>query len=441
MAAPKVTKRKGRKHYSVWLDGKYHSTGQTDQRTAIEVARRMQAVGVEAYRQGKQTLSEELRDLIEEHLKHLRDNDGRGHEHIRKKRIHLMRPINERAFKYLRDVQKRSFQAWWETLECGAKTRNEYMTSWNVFLDWLVYEDRLDENPIRGKIRRARASKDETRTRRALTLDELSSLVSVSERRALLYLTAATTGARFNELMQLRWSEVHEEAVEPHIVLRADTTKNGKQRTQYITPELARELTKARCRAKTDRVFRKRPSHHTITKDIAAAGIAKKTDDGIASFHSLRHTFTTIIAKQTKDPRIAQRMADHADITTTQGYLHTERAEHAAVMKNFPSLLGERRATGRASKLVQTGQIVSNWGAFGLSESCMQVSAVETLSPIESESVVRSPLVEPGGIEPPCRNSPRAASTRVVADFISLAEPSRTPCSARQPQKVLTDRR
>lgn len=407
----------------------------------MEVARRMQAVGVEAYRQGRQTLSEELEDLIEDHLKHLRDNDGRGREHLRKKQIHLLRPIKERAFKYLRDVQKRSFQAWLETLDCGAKTRNEYMTSWNVFLDWLVFEDRLDENPIRGKIRRARASKAETCSRRALTLDELTSLVSVSERWGLLYLMAATTGARLNELKQLRWSDVHEAGDDPYITLRPETTKNRKGRTQCITSELADELAAARGKAKTDRVFRRMPSHHTVTKDFAAAKIEKKTDAGIACFHSLRHTFTTMIAKQTKDIRVAQRMADHADITTTQGYLHTERAEHAAVMKNFPSLLRERRATGRASDLVQTGQIVSNWGAFGLSESCMQVSAVETLSPIVSESVVWSPLVEPGGIEPPCRNSPRAASTRVVADFISLAEPSRTPCSARQPQKVLTDRR
>ena len=224
-------------------------------------------------------------------------------------------------------------------------------------------------------------------------------------------------------------------------MLRPETTKNRKGRTQCITRELADELAAARGRAKTERVFRRMPSHHTVTKDFAAAGIEKKTEAGIACFHSLRHTFTTIIARQTKDARLAQRMADHADITTTQGYLHTERAEHAAVMKNFPSLLEERRATGRASELVQTGQIVSNWGAFGLSESCMQVSAIETLSPIVSESVVRSPLVEPGGIEPPCRNSPRAASTRVVAVFISLAEPSRTPCSTRQPQKVLADRR
>jgi len=70
-------------------------------------------------------------------------------------------------------------------------------------------------------------------------------------------------------------------------------------------------------------------------------------------------------------------------------------------MRDFPSLRGDRRATGRASDVVQTGQIVSNWGAFGLIESCMQVSAIEALSPIVSEWVVRSPLVEPGGIEQP----------------------------------------
>lgn len=405
-----VTKRPGRKHYYAWIEGRYVSTGQTDQRVAMQVAARMEAVGVQAYRQGKRTLRNKLPELIEDHLTDLRERDGRDDDHIRKKRMQLMRPVTDGVFRSLKDVKKRPFEQWLNTLECGPKTRSEYLTAWNVFLDWLVYEDRLDENSIKGRIRRPRITREARHTRRALTLDELGRLLEVSAPHDVLYLTAATTGARFKELKLLQWADVHEDDATPHIVLRPETTKNRKGRKPCISAELADALREARTRAKSPLVFRRMPSHHTVDKHIEAAGIAKRTEEGVACFHSLRHTFTTIIARQTGDARLAQRMADHADITTTQRYLHTEREEHAAVMRHFPTL----RATGRATPVVQTGDIRSlEVPPCPDSESAVSPS-VEGIWPDESEQVVRCLEVEPGGIEPPSRYSQRIASTRVV---------------------------
>ena len=423
MAGVTVTKRPGRKHYYARIDGRYVSTGHTDQRVAMQTAVRMQTVGVDAYRRGKRTLNESLGDLIESHLEYLTKRDGRGPEHIRKKRYQLTHPIEGRAFRTLKDIKKQTFERWLDSLPCGPKTRNEYLTAWNVFLDWLVFEGRLDENPIRGRIRRSRVLPDDREVRRALTLDELSRLLISAGRRELVYLAAMATGARFNELKQLLWSDVHEAVDEPYIVLRPTTTKNRKGRVQCITDELAEALADDRVEAKTDRVFRGMPSHYTVDKDLATAGIAKHTDEGVACFHSLRHTFTTIIAKQTKDVRLAQRMADHADITTTQGYLHTEQIEHAAVMREFPQL----RATGRATGMVQTGLSVSNGDQSGRGESDTQVSATEALRPDVSEPVVRSLVMEPGGIEPPSRDSQQDASTSVVTGLISTAGRAATP--------------
>jgi hypothetical protein len=41
--------------------------------------------------------------------------------------------------------------------------------------------------------------------------------------------------------------------------------------------------------------------------------------------------------------------------------------------------------------------------------------------------------MEPGGIEPPCRNRPIAASTRVFDDLISVGHPASTPSAPPQP--------
>jgi len=297
------------------------------------------------------------------------------------------------------------------------------MTAWNVFLDWLVYEGKLDENPIKGKIRRAKVRPSDKASRRAFTEDEMGRLLGVAGKRELLYLIAYVTGARKGKLGKLLWSDVHECASEPCVVLRPETTKNSKGRTQYLTPEAAGMLEEARGQAQTDLVFPSMPSHHTVNKHIGDAGIAKQTDEGIACFHSLRHTFTTTIAKISKDVRLAQRMADHADITTTQGYLHTEQSEHAAVMTEFPSVrenVTSRRAVKRAVVAGQTGQMVSNEVPVMSNENGTQMTANESLSAVKSTLVQGREIMEPGGIEPPSRDSQQCASTSVVICLISI---------------------
>ncbi|MGV6814289.1 MAG: tyrosine-type recombinase/integrase [Phycisphaerales bacterium] len=158
----------------------------------------------------------------------------------------------------------------------------------------------------------------------------------------------------------------------------------------------------SRERAKTRSVFPSMPSNHTVDKHIKRAGIPKQTDESVACFHSFRHAFTTTIAKITKDTRLAQRMADHADITTTQGYLHTEQSEHAAVMTDFPSVRVtgvSERAVKRAVVAGQTGQIVSNQVPAVSNENGTQMTINESLSAVGSTHVQGREIMEPGGIE------------------------------------------
>ena len=306
------------------------------------------------------------------------------------------------------------------------KTRNEYQTAWNVFLDWLVYQDRLPENPIRGRIRRARVKRMDEAKRRHFTLDELHRLLAAACKRQPVYLIAAATGARWGELKQLCWSNVHETDERPHIVLRDETTKNRKTRTQYLNAEAVEVIAQMRARAQTESVFPTMPSHHTIDKDLAAAGIEKHTPDGVACFHSLRHTFATLSARVSKDARIAQRMADHSDIKTTQRYLHAEADEVYAVVRRFPHL----RATKRASGALNRGQSESNEDEPGPAVSEPQVSGSGALSPRVSNHVEHGPEMEPGGIEPPSRGSPRDASP-CASDETSRRPPARRPTSGR----------
>ena len=430
---PSVFKRGGRKNYYASVHGQVVSTGESDQRAALKIAAEMDAVGIEAYRQGKRTLGEYLPDLIETHLQYLKDVDRRDKTHIRKKRHMLTLPIKDGVFKQLKHVSKQTFEPWWQSLPCGPKTRNEYLTAWLVFLDWLVYEGRINENPLKGRIKRARVPRKSENDRRALTQLEVESLLRVAGKYELLYLLAITTGARKKEIKLLRWDDVHESAEFPYLTLQPETTKNDKGRVQFLTAELADLLSETRRIASSDSVFPEFPSDHTINKHLGLAGIQKKTDEGIACFHSLRHTFATMVARTTKDPRLAQRMADHSDIKTTQRYLHTERSEHAEVMTQFPSFRTAERAVKRAVGVVQTGQNETSDGHSVSIVERSQMSGIEPFRHAQGGHVQHGPEMEPGGIEPPSRNRPRSASTCVVICLISASHREMTPCALAQP--------
>jgi site-specific recombinase XerC len=55
------------------------------------------------------------------------------------------------------------------------------------------------------------------------------------------------------------------------------------------------------------------------------------------NFHALRHTAISTVRRQTKDIRLAQRFARHANIATTVRYDHVSDEEVAAATKGLPA--------------------------------------------------------------------------------------------------------
>ena len=71
------------------------------------------------------------------------------------------------------------------------------------------------------------------------------------------------------------------------------------------------------------------------------AGLNLGRDKGVV-WHSLRHEFCSRTAENTGDPVVAQELARHKDLRTTQGYLHARRAR---VLAGAVSLDRNRRPT------------------------------------------------------------------------------------------------
>ena len=146
------------------------------------------------------------------------------------------------------------------------------------------------------------------------------------------------TGLRISEVLKLCWKELEPE--HGAVKLRVLDGKGSKDRVLFIVPGLYEELqnyAEKHTQERTGVVFMtstgKRVKDAYVRKMMrqkaSSAGIAK-----IITFHSLRHTALTRLYEKTKDIRLVQEVAGHANISTTMIYTHISGADIREAMVN-----------------------------------------------------------------------------------------------------------
>lgn len=83
-----------------------------------------------------------------------------------------------------------------------------------------------------------------------------------------------------------------------------------------------------------------------FTEDLKAAEIAKHDETGtVLDFHSLRHTFGTLLAASGVHPRVAQDLMRHSTITLTMGiYTHPSLESRMGALGKLPELRATKAA-------------------------------------------------------------------------------------------------
>jgi len=174
-----------------------------------------------------------------------------------------------------------------------------------------------------------------------LTEEEEQKLLKVFNRR---YPTAArnramielalNTGMRIGDLIKLKWADIERDSGRTHI----KQGKGRKDRVIFIKAEILStmvDLAKKTGRKLKGLVFTTlqgklvQPQYlrRMIAEKAKKAGISKRVH-----FHLLRHTYLTRLYSRTKDLRLVQEVAGHADISTTQIYTHISGEDVRAAM-------------------------------------------------------------------------------------------------------------
>lgn len=252
--------------------------------------------------------------------------------------LRLSKMANLCQWQRLGDIDTQSFIRFRDTgdiAKLSPKTRNDYHQTIRQFCRWCVKNGRLPIDPFQN-LATVKVNGDIRRQRRALTDTEVNRLLSVSpEPRRTVYMLALLTGLRRNEIRQLKWTDINLQAVKPFVMVRASTTKNGKQAVMFLREDLTEAL--RRLPQDRDTVCRC-PKIITFYKDLNSAGIDRKDKQGrIVDFHSLRHTLATNCARNNVPLRTAMEVMRHSDIRlTTKTYTDASLLPTADAIDSLP---------------------------------------------------------------------------------------------------------
>jgi integrase len=166
---------------------------------------------------------------------------GRDQEYIYIVEKQIQKLLLECKWATLSNVTSDSFLRWRARQQKAPKTLNEYLASMSSLLNWMERHERIEKNPLK-RVQKVQTNGRQVRLRRAFTDDEMKRLLKIAGTRKVIYLMAIYTGLRRGELSKLLRTDLHLDAAQPFINVRASTTKNHKQAILALHPDLVPEL-------------------------------------------------------------------------------------------------------------------------------------------------------------------------------------------------------
>lgn len=265
-------------------------------------------------------------------------------------RLHILPSLGSRQ---LRAIGPDELIAWHRHLAARGYAPDTVRTYWMALRLVLAYAVRyrlLPDNPADQLLPNERPSTGAGR-KRFLSKDEMRRLLAAAPPRYRVALaTGLFSGLRVAEVLGLVWSNVDFAKDELHV--RAQMGRDGKRkrlktgaalRDVILMPQLALELKRHRLASSAsdegDLVFATRLGTTIGTRNLSGRGMERARDSagmpGV-TFHTLRHTFASLLIAQGHDPVFVSRQLGHASPTITLNtYAHLfDNARHAQAARN-----------------------------------------------------------------------------------------------------------
>jgi integrase len=294
---------------------------------------------------------------IEGHLETFKGSLAeRSSIYIRMTMSRVRRILKECQFEKLSDIVAERVQDYLRSLRStenlGARTYNHYLQAFDAFLNWCVRTKRLIANPLVG-LERLNSEVDVRHPRRALSPAEVDRLIAATrksgkriqrmspEQRARAYLFSYLTGLRKTELGSLTPASFRLDDTPATVTVAAASSKHRRKDVLPLHPELVLLLNGwLTDLAPGEKLFpgigRKKLSD-MIRKDLERAGIAYRTDEGIADFHAAgRHTYITQLLRNGATVPETRELARHSDVKMTMRYTHIGMDDRAKAVAKLP---------------------------------------------------------------------------------------------------------
>lgn len=217
-----------------------------------------------------------------------------------------------------------------QNMEATPKTKAHYLSVFNSFYNYMIFNDRLKDNPCNG----IKTPKLEKKLPNYLTEEEIDKLLNIKLTKPIDYRNKAmletlyATGTRISELINLQMNQIDFDECIIRVL--------GKGKKDRIIPLGNTALEYLRLYINEYRPFilkTKNSEYVFVNKNgekISRQGffkILKKLtqDAGITkevSPHTLRHSFATSLLNNGADLRVIQELLGHENLVTTEIYSH-----------------------------------------------------------------------------------------------------------------------
>lgn len=283
--------------------------------------------------------------VLRDYAAMLRDPDHAPAKRGRAPRARLMRTFGGRD---VADVTSSDVRAWIAELDSdptiGPRAINKHRQVLAGIMRFAIEQGWRDDDPVQDVPKRREPAPRELVT---YSVEQVRAIAAeaVSEQDAAITITAAMSGMRQGELLELRWRDMRGDTIHVQRSLSAGVAgapKSGKGRSMPLAQPVADVLAALRERehftAPGDLVFCGATGRHldggSVTRRYEQARDRARAKDSTMpklGFRELRDTFGTLCVANGENLLAIQHWMGHADIKTTMRYLHhAPRADDAA---------------------------------------------------------------------------------------------------------------